>query len=398
MKERGPRHWRFLWALGVLAMALSPGCGRDDPADLEHRARANRAAGRLEDAEANLVRLARIRPLTASERLLRAQVAQDQGRIDLALAMLDEPSEAKQGPDAALLAARRGSLEMQRSRFCAAEAQLTRALTLDPRRAEARCRLIDLYALQGRSADIATQVRELGRVGPLDFPYLYAWTLGRREGLDPAERAQLLERAIQADPEDRTSRLALAECLRRLGRLDQASSALEPLPQTDLEARIARARIALDQGETASAEDLLGPGSGASTDDAPALASFRGRLALIRGDAQAAAVQFRLALKAAPEDRDAQAGLGQALLLTGDPKTARPYTQAAHDHDHLEWLVQSARPGRRRNDPTNLRKIGEACLALGHRALARAWYQLALSHDPGNADLQSAIAHIDAAP
>ena len=123
------------------------------------------AAGRLEDAEANLARLARIRPLTVSERLLRAQVAQDQGRIDLALTMLDEPPEPKQGLDAALLAARRGSLEMERSRFRAAEAQLTRALTLDPRRAEARRRLIDLYALQGRSADIATQVPELGQGG-----------------------------------------------------------------------------------------------------------------------------------------------------------------------------------------------------------------------------------------
>src|SRR4051794_3069147 len=216
MKERSPRSWRFLLALGVLALAMSPGCSRDDLADLEHRARANLAAGRLEDAEANLARLARIRPLTVSERLLRAQVAQDKGRIDLALAMLDEHPEPRQGLDAALLAARRGSLEMQRSRFRAAEAQLTRALTLDPRRAEARRRLIDLYALQGRSADMAMQVRELGKVGPLDFPYLYAWTLGRREGLDPAERAELLERAVGADPEDRASRLALAECLRRL--------------------------------------------------------------------------------------------------------------------------------------------------------------------------------------
>ena len=206
----------------------------------------------------------------------------------------------------------------------------------------------------------------------------------------------LLERAVQADPEDRTSRLALAECLRRLGRLDQAGSTLEPLPQTDLEARIARARIALDRGEVDSVEALLGPGSGA--DDGPAVAMFRGRLALIRGDAQTAAAQFRLVLKAAPEDRDAQAGLGQALRLSGESETARPYIQAAHDHDHLEWLVQSARPGRRRNDPTTLRKIGEACLALGRRAEARAWFQLALSHDPGNADLQDALSQIGSAP
>jgi tetratricopeptide (TPR) repeat protein len=396
MNEWRPQRWRSLLAFGVLAVSIGPGCGRDDPADLEYRAQANLAAGRLDDAEANLKRLARIRPLTVSECLLRAQVAHEQGRIDLALAMLDDSSEPKQDLDAALLAARRGSLEMERSRFRAAEAQLTRALTLDPRRAEARRRLIDLYALQGRSADIAAHVRELARAGTLDFPYLYAWTLGRREGLDPAERAELLERAVQADQEDRISRLALAECLRRLGRLDQASNALNSLSQTDPEARIARARIALDRGETASVETLLGTGSGAG--DAPALAMFLGRLALIKGDAQAAAFQFRLALKTAPEDRDVQAGLGQALLMTGDREAARSYTQTAHDHDRLEWLVQSARPGRRRNDPVILRKIAEACLAQGRRALARAWYQRALSLDPGNADLQIAISHIGSAP
>jgi tetratricopeptide (TPR) repeat protein len=380
----------------VLVAAVSPGCGRDNPADLEYRAQANVAAGRLDDAEANLARLARIRPLTVSERLLRAQVARDQGRIDLALAVLNEPPEPKQGLDAALLAARCGSLEMQRGRFRAAESQLTRALTFDPGRAEARRGLIDLYALQGRPAEIATQVRELARAGTLDFFYLYVWTLGRREGLDPAERAELLERAVQADPQDRISRVALAECLRRLGRLDQAGSALDPLPQPDAEARIARARIALDRGETATAEALLGPVSGAG--EYPALAMFRGRLALIRGDAPAAVLQFRLALKAAPEDRDAQAGLGQALLLTGDPEAARPYTQAAHDRDRLEWLVQGARSGRRRNDPATLRKIGEVCLALGRRAEAHAWYRLALSRDPDNADLQSALSHIGSGP
>ena len=189
MSKWQPGRWRWLLVPALLGGTMSPGCGRDNPADLEYRAQANLAAGRLEDAEANLARLARLRPLTVSERLLRAQVAHDQGHIALALTMLAEAPEPRQGRDAALLAARRGSLEMERSRFRAAEAQLTRALTLDPHRAEARRRLIDLFALQGRPADIAVQVRELGKSGPLDFPYLYAWTLGRREGLDPAERA-----------------------------------------------------------------------------------------------------------------------------------------------------------------------------------------------------------------
>jgi tetratricopeptide (TPR) repeat protein len=396
MNGRGWGYWRFLPALGLLAVAMSPGCSREDPADLEYRARVNVAGGRLEDAEVNLARLARIRPLTVPERLLRAQVARDRGRLDEALAVLEGPREPKQGFDAALLTARRGMLEMERRRFRAAEAQLNRALALDPGRAEARRQLIDLYALQGRSAEIATQARALAKAGTLDFFYLYVWTLGQREGLDPAERAEVLERAVEADPDDRVSRLALAECLRRLGRLDQADSTLDSLPRTDPEVRAARARVALDRGDTTRAEALLGTGPDA--DDHPALAGFRGRLALIRGDAPAAVRQFRLALKADPGDRDTRFGLGQALRLVGDPEAARPHAQAARDHDRLEWLVRGARPRSRRNDPATLREIGMACLALGRRDQARAWYRLGLSRDPDNAELKDALSNISSEP
>jgi tetratricopeptide (TPR) repeat protein len=287
-------------------------------------------------------------------------------------------------------------LELERRRFRAAEAQLNRALALDPTRAEARRKLIDLYALQGRAADIAAQARAMAEAGTLEFLYLYAWTLGRREGLAPAERAQWLEGAVANDPEDRTSRLALAECLRGLGRLDQADAALDPLPQADPEARALRARIALDRGDADRAEALVGGDQGG--DDHPALARFRGQLALTRGDAPAAARHFRLALEADPEDRDAQFGLGQALSLAGDPEAARPYSRAASDHDRLGWLVRSARPKTRRNDPEVLREIGTACLALGRRDQARAWYRLGLSIDPNHAGLKEALARLEAGP
>jgi tetratricopeptide (TPR) repeat protein len=375
---------------------VNPGCGRDDPADLEYRAQADITAGRLEDAEAHLARLARVRPLTVRERLLRARAARDRGRIDEALAALDGPREPQHRPDAALLAARRGSLELDRHRFRAAEAQLNRALTLDPGCAEARRTLIDLYALQGRPAEIAAQAHALAGDGTLDFFYLYVWTLGRREGLDPAERAEWLEGAVAADPDDRESRVALAECLRRLGRLDGADAALDALPRTDPETRAARARIALDRGDTGRAAALLG--DGLDGDDHPALALLRGRLALIRGDAAAAVAQFRAALRADPDDRETQFGLGQALSLAGDPEAARPHMQAARARDHLEWLVQSARPTTRRNDPATLRDIAAACLVLGRRDQARAWYRLALSRDPQSTDLRRALSDLGSEP
>ena len=93
-----------------------------------------------------------------------------------------------------------------------------------------------------------------------DFLDLFFCTLGRHQPVDRAEQAQALERAIQADPGDRASRLALAECLRRLGRLDEADSNLDSLPPTDPDVLAVRALVALDRGDRPRAQALVGAG------------------------------------------------------------------------------------------------------------------------------------------
>jgi len=388
--KRG-RPW-FLPALGWVVVAMGPGCGREDPDDLSYRARFDYAAGRLAEAEADFARLARIRRLTVGERLLRSQVASDRGRIDEALTVLADPSGATKGPDAALIASGRGQLEMDRYRFRAAEAELKRALTLDPHRVEARRRLIMLYAQQGRSAEIAAQAPALVSMETPDFLDLYFCTLARHQSIDRAEQAEELERAVRADPGDRTSQLALAECLRRLGRLDRAYSTLELLDPSDPEVRSVQALVALDRGDVLRAQALLGADS--PGDDHPALARLRGRLALARDDAPAAVRHFRAALNAAPDDRDAHFGLAQALRLAGQPEAARPHAETARAQDRLESLVKSARRQNRGNNPATLQAIAEACLALDRRDLARAWYRLALSYDRNNDQLKKALSRI----
>ena len=299
------RTW-FLPALGWVVAALGPGCGRENPDGLSYRAKADFTAGRLAEAEADFRGWRRIRHLTVSERLLRSQVASERGRIDEALTVLADPPGPTKGPDAALIASGRGQLEMDRYRFRAGEAELKRALTLDPGRVEARRRLIMLYAQQGRSAEIAAQAPALISMPTPDFLDLFFCTLGRHQPVDRAEQAQALERAVQADPGDRASQLALAECLRRLGRLDEAESNLDSLRPTDPDVLAIRALVALDRGDSSRAQALVGADS--PGDDHPALARLRGRLALARDDAAAAIRHFRAALNAAPDDRDAHFG------------------------------------------------------------------------------------------
>ena len=373
---------------------IASGCQRDDPAQLAKQAQSEWKSGRLAQAEAALARLARVRPLSLEERLMRSQVARELGRIDDAVAALGDVLETD--PRAAVIASSRGTLELVRHRFRDAEKFLLHALELDPKRVEARRELINLYALQGRLAECRAQFHALARNAPLSFADLYLWTLGRREDAGPAQLAQTLSLAVNADDGDRFSRLALAENLRRLGLLAQAEAALEPLPESDPDVRAAKARILLDRGDPHSAETLLtSQGNAVEVGHVPTL-RLLGRMALDRGDAPAAIRYLSAALKRAPDDRDAEFQLGQAFRLARDTEAARSHVQAAVDRDHLEWLVQNAAPPSLRGDSKALRPIAEACATRSRNELARAWYRLALESSPLDTELQKAIFQLDA--
>jgi tetratricopeptide (TPR) repeat protein len=197
---------------------------------------------------------------------------------------------------------------------------------------------------------------------------------------------------LQNDPGDQSARLALAENLRRLGRLADAGTALAPMSADDPEARAARARLAIDRGAVDLAAHLLAEGP----PDHPALARLRGRLALARGDASAIG-HYRAAMAAEPDDRDSLFGLGQALRLAGQPEAAQPYLQAARDRDRFEWLIENARSLSRRDDPKVLGAIGDSCRSVRHFPEAHAWYRLALSRNPLDGELQKRLFELDKA-
>jgi tetratricopeptide (TPR) repeat protein len=362
---------------------------------LSYHAQAEYDAGRPVEAEAMLARLERIRKLTVAERLLRSRAASDRGLFDQAMAVLENPRPPTRGRDAALIASRRGELELERRRFRAAEADLKRALLLDPHDIDARRHLIWLYMQQGRSTEIAAESRAMARSSSLEFLDLVVWTLARHAPVELGDMAEALARAVGQDPSDRASRLALAEAYRLLGRLDQAEGVLGALSEADPAARAVRCLLALDRGQTRRALALIA--KDLDGDDRAAVCRLRGRLALSRGEAVAAAQHFRAALAAAPDDRDARFGLSQALRLTGQTEAARPYAELVRIQDRLEWLVRNARAPNRRNDPATLRAIAQDCLALGRRDEARGWIELALRLAPDDAGLRKALSGLDSA-
>jgi tetratricopeptide (TPR) repeat protein len=385
----------LLAAHGLALAALATGyylrgSGREDPELVWKHANAMWSSGRLDDAEAMLARLAKLRAPTVADRLLRAQVAKDRGRLDEAVAALDGVSDHERG--AALVWRTRGMLEFERDRAGPAEAASLHALALAPGLAEARRDLINLYTVEWRPQDLAAQFRALAATSALRFEDLYLWCQGRRLDLGPADVAAKLERMLAHDPHDRWVRLALAENLRKLGRLDLAETILAALPLDDADARALRASVALDRGAVDQSDRLLAEGPA----DQPRLARLRGRLALAKGDPSAAGF-YRLALAGDPDDRDTLFGLGQALRLGGKSEEARSYLEAAAARDRLEWLIENARSLSQRDDPGVLRKIGESCQSLGRLHEARAWYRLALAHDPADAGLQKRLFALDAA-
>jgi tetratricopeptide (TPR) repeat protein len=389
---------RFWWTLLVLVVIVAVGwctfrvwaARRVDPKLLLDQAKSDWSSGRLDQAEMALARLARMRDAPLPERLLRAQVARERGRIDQALAALGDVPDSR--PEAALIWRTRGMLELERDRAGPAEDALLHALSLNPNLAETRRDLVSLYTIESRVSDLRAQFLALGATGALSFDDLYLWCLGRRPDVGPAEAIAKLERMLQNTPDDPLISLALAEQLRKLGRLAEAEKAVSRLPDSDPAARAARVRLALDRGAIDVAQGLLTE----SPADHPALWRLRGRLALAQGQS-AAAEHYRAALAAEPDDRDTLFGLGLALRLAGKSQAAQPYLDAAGNLHRLEWLIENARASSKRDSPEVMRAIGDACRSVKRLAEARAWYRLGLSREPLDAELQKRLFELEAA-
>jgi tetratricopeptide (TPR) repeat protein len=352
-------------------------------------------AGRYDRAEAGLARLGRLRTPTPLDWVLKAQLAMLRGRDDEAIDDLAKvPDGHPMGAQARLLA---GQVELRRKRVRKAEALLLHATRIDPDLVQAHKELVFIYGMQLRRPELRKQFQELSRLTPLTYDNVWHWCLTRNTVWEPKEIIADLRRFVDADPDDRESRIALADNLRRVGRFSEVESVLAPLGPNDPDARAVRARVALDRGDDQAAEALLAEGPA----DHPELARMRGRLALARRDGPAAVKHFRAAYALDPDDRDMVFGLGQALIMVGDTAAAAPYVEKSHAFDALGTLMQRASTPEGRRDPNLVRALGAACERVQRLPEALAWYRLAIKSDPFDSEAQKAVyrlTHADAVP
>jgi Flp pilus assembly protein TadD len=371
---------------GLVAFAVRP---KADPQALWDEAKADFDQGRYAQADAKLDRVFRLRTPNGWDWMLRAQVSMALGRIDEAIAELDRvPDDHPMASQAWL---EKGQLALRSDRAREAEQALRHAIALDPKLPQPHRELIYILGMQLRRGELAAEFEALSSIASLTFQNVFTWCLTRGVVWDPTGVREVLSKFVAADPDDRQSRLALAECLRQLNRFDDVEATLAPLPASDPEARAIRIRVALDRGDAAAAEALLAEGP----EDHPALARYRGRLALMRGDIPGALRHLRAAYAVQPDDRDTVFLLGNALTQSGDADAARPFLEAAKDYDRLSTLVQRAAvPGAAR-DPDLQRALGAACEAVGRLPEARAWYKLAIGLEPLNPEGQRALYRVE---
>jgi tetratricopeptide (TPR) repeat protein len=345
-------------------------------------------AGRIDQAQTALHRLSKLRRPTPKDLMLRAQVDLAHDRIDQALAELNRILDGQ--PVAAPARLLAGQVELRRHRARIAEQHFREAIRLDSGLVAAHREMIYILGYQLRRAELSAEFQALAEVSDLTFDNVFHWCLMRTALWEPGTAVDELTLFIQADPDDRWSRLALAENFRRMGRLDDAEGAIAPLPASDPAALAIRVMLALDRHQDDKAEELLRSGRG----DDPYLARLRGRLALARRDAATAVRCFREARAGLPEDRDALFGLISALTMQGDEKSAAPLRERINRIELLGTLVHRASaPGARQNVKL-LRELGAACASLSRDGEARAWYKLAIARDPLDAEAQQALFQI----
>jgi tetratricopeptide (TPR) repeat protein len=361
------------------------------PDAIWERAQQNFLAGRYEDVAADLDQLGRTRAPTPSDWFLRAELAAINDHLVEALTDLEHvPDDHPVAAEAHLIA---GQIERRRNRVRYAEQDLLDAVRLDPRMALARRELIRIYGIQVRRREFNREFQVLASLNTLSFDDVYHWTSVRNNLWEPGDVVEDLLRFVDADPEDRWSRLALADILRRMGRSVQSLRTLSVLPPDDAEALAIRVQIALDLEDGKEADRLLEAGPPGN----PTIARLRGRKALAIRDVPAALRNFRIAYADDPDDSETINGLRVACWLSGDETEAKLFKETATNLARLNTLLQRGHATGAKQDLNLMREFGITCAALHRDSEARAWLGLAINGNPLDSEAQKALFRLGAA-
>ncbi len=345
------------------------------------------AAQRYDRANSFLDRRAREVTPTPLDWMLRARIAESQGRLVEALGHLKHIADTDSIAAQAWL--KTGQIELARHRAGAAEAAYLHSLKINPDQIQTRRELAYLYAIERRKGECDAQFRALSRLMPMGYVLAFAWCQNYCGIWDPGEAGKVLTGFVAQDPTDRSSRLALAKSYQLSNKFAEAEDTLAPLGSSDPDARALRALMAIERGDIATALEL----ARAEPADHLRLNCLRGQLALHQADARRAATCFRLALKSDPEERDAIHGLGTALRQLGDPRAKELLDRAARLDKLKRTIIDSV--STLQSDLRLFCTLGTLCESLGRVEEARVWYRIAIERDPLDSEAQRGLTRVN---
>ncbi|MEZ5330849.1 MAG: tetratricopeptide repeat protein [Thermoanaerobaculia bacterium] len=192
-------------------------------------------------------------------------------------------SDAREHDVRALEARSRGRLEL-------ALVELRQALRMEPDRIYARLDIADLLTRLGRPEEAREEIASLLEERPDYPPAVRRLGLLREELGEREDGERLLRRAVELDPLDAESQVALGDLLRRAGRCGEADVAYGEA-------------LALDEG-------LAGAVTG------------RARCLLRSGEAERAVADLEAFLPVAPEAQGPRLLLARLLAFSGTPEAA----------------------------------------------------------------------------
>ncbi len=212
---------------------------------------------------------------------------------------------------------------------------------------------------------------------------------------DPAPAASHFQRALEFDPEHRQSLLGLANAYHELGRIDEAMVGYRRLLEVagqDSKATMAMARIHVERGELAEAEDVLAAAA-EGREPPPVVTNKLGEVMALMGRSGEAEAKFRQALALNPELGEAHYNLAVLLDEAGKPfEAVETYLRAAElrPRDHRPRFNLGRLYGRLGRSGDQIEAYRDAVEAAPD--FVRGYFQLAKALMDAGLDLEEAEA------
>lgn len=386
---RGAR--RATWvALGLLALAVLAAVVVVDQVQVRQASQdvaVAFAAGRLDEAKAQLEFWRRRRPRAVEPILWRCRLAIREGRNDDAVAAWNEARQrGGNGPELALLGA---ILQVRAAKYSEAEPVLRgawqRAPTFDRDLGEALARLyLETFRL-GSAREVLDRWAEAVPDDPK--PWLWRAEVDTRLD-DPAPVLRDYREALRRDPELLEPRRKLAEGLWADGQLDEAERQFQEYLRhrpDDAEAWLGAARVALGRADWPEAARLLAQGLEVDPKQA-ALWSERGNLNLARNDPEAARADFAKSAQLDPFEPETRRRLALALSRLGHVAEAEAAVQEARRLGEEREQMRAIRDRLTRSPNDREAQVAAARWLIEHNHAEEGlrWARQVLSQDPAN--------------